>query len=103
MNALEILILERDEFETFLYDLLVDPVVLDVPDNFWDPVPISLNISQIHDIPDIIETQECIICYENHLNFKKVRCCNNLICNSCAYEWFSSSVKCPYCKYDLRK
>jgi hypothetical protein len=96
---IEDLITERLQFEIYIYDYLVEP---QIPDSFWEPVPVTLNIEQIYQLPDFIEESECIICYENHINFKKLNCCNNLLCNTCAHQWFSNSVKCPYCNHDQR-
>ena len=51
---------------------------------------------------DVIH-HKCIICNNNQTQFKKVACCNNLICNNCAKNWFlNESVYCPYCKFDQR-
>jgi hypothetical protein len=91
-----LLIEERHLFELEIYDYLVRP-----PDSFWDPVRVSFD--GVDFLENIIEESECVICSEMHLNFKKVNCCNQIMCNGCCYKWFDISVKCPYCYQDLRE
>ena len=102
MNALEILISSRLDYEIYLYDLLVLPEYLETPLDFWEPVPVNLSVDEIRNLQNVITECDCIICYETHINFKNLSCCNNLICNGCAYKWFENSVKCPYCNFDQR-
>ena len=89
---------DRYSFETQLYDFLISPII---PESFWEPVKIGY--SDISSLEDIIGENECSICLETHLNFKKVHCCKQKICNGCCYKWFENSVKCPYCCQDLRE
>jgi len=104
------LLYERGLFENRLYDILVDPFmyapgiyVADgyVPDSFWDPVKVSYE--NVRSLKDIIIQDNCCICTDNHINFKKLHCCNQKMCNGCCYEWFDNSVKCPFCYQDLRE
>uniref|UniRef100_A0A6C0AYK6 RING-type domain-containing protein n=1 Tax=viral metagenome TaxID=1070528 RepID=A0A6C0AYK6_9ZZZZ len=92
--------LERDAFELEMYDYLVNPF-LGIPDSFWEPINVSFE--NVNELEDIIKEDTCYICSETHLNFKKVNCCNQEICNGCCYKWFKTSVKCPYCYQDLRE
>ena len=106
MNNEEIfrdLLNERNTYEQELYDFLINPLIL-IPqdDPFWDPVVVSLNDSQINELKVVEKEAECLICTNVSLNFKKVNCCNNDICSDCIFTWFSKSVKCPFCKQDLR-
>jgi hypothetical protein len=94
-----ILLLERDAFELEMYDYLVNPFI--IPESFWEPVDVSFE--KVSELEDIIKEDTCYICSETHLNFKKVNCCNQEICNGCCYKWFKTSVKCPYCYQDLRE
>jgi hypothetical protein len=75
-----------------------------IPDDFWQPVRICLSKSQIENIPDIIThgEEECVICSNKREKFKQINCCKNNICSDCVTKWFNESVKCPYCKQDLR-
>ena len=110
-RQLNLLIYERNQFENNLYDHLLNGEGItfiftdnedneDSDDDFWAPVVIAYN--NIERLPDVISEDTCSICTDNHLNFKKVICCGQKLCNGCCYEWFSRSVKCPYCLQDLR-
>ncbi len=96
----EQLLRERRDFEIYIYDLLVE---IPIPDDFWEPIEVFLTIEQIRSLEDFIGESECTICLENHLNFKRTCCCKHILCNGCANNWFSHSVKCPYCNDDQRK
>jgi len=98
--SLSFLVQERNEFEIFVYDFLVNPFQ-SVPESFWEPVKVSFD--GVKDLDDIIGKDNCFICSELHLSFKKVNCCNQKICNECSYKWFETSVKCPFCFQDIRE
>jgi hypothetical protein len=89
---------ERLEFEIELYDYLVSPLI---PDSFWEPVKVSFK--NVKELEDSIHQDECSVCMEKHINFKKLVCCNQEICNDCCYTWFDKSVICPYCNQDIRE
>ena len=99
-------LIERNQFEQQLYDFLVSPMLLPQQDSsFWDPVVVNLDpptLQQVS-IETIKEPTECSICITDRTAFKRVKCCNQLICNECAVQWFNKSVYCPYCKQDLRE
>ena len=106
-NAFVRLLLERANYETELYDFLVSPLIV-VPQtnsSFWDPVVVCLNQDQLQlaSVATTCELTECAICITDRQVFKKVKCCNQLICTQCANDWFIKSVYCPYCKRDLRE
>ena len=92
---------ERNQFENELYDFLLTPSIMFVPEDFWEPV--TLKFEKVHELEDIIGENECAICLENHLNFKKTICCGQKMCNGCCFTWFETSVKCPYCYQDIRE
>ena len=95
---------ERTEYENYIYDILVNPIIIipDESDTFWDPVVVSLNdIEKLETV--VCENIECLICTEKCNIFKKVICCNNKICLECANNWFEKSVYCPFCKHDQRE
>ena len=99
-----ITLVNRNQFESELYDFLVNPMALIPQDSsFWDPVVVSLNEYQIEQIENIEKEADCFICTNNFSNFKQVPCCSKLICEDCTEIWFCKSVKCPYCKQDLRE
>ena len=50
---------------------------------------------------NVKEHQECIICYEDHNNYKNIEriCkCNFVICNLCIFECINDFTECPMCK-----
>lgn len=97
------LIRERADFEFQLYDYLiitnVNPFI--IPDSFWESVKVEF--AGVKDLEDTIGEDICFICTEKHLNFKKVTCCKQKLCNGCCYQWFKESVKCPFCFQDIRE
>lgn len=100
-DSLQILMSERRRFENEIYDFLVAPLLSFVEDeSFWEPVKVGYK--NVKDLPDDITQDTCVICTEQHLNFKSLICCNQKMCNGCCYQWFESSVKCPYCFQDIR-
>ncbi len=108
-ESLSVYINERNQFENNLYDYLLtgnqDNIVFIFPENepdesFWEPVVVSYK--NVNLLPDIIGENTCTICTDLHLNFKKMKCCGQSMCNGCCYEWFERSVKCPYCIQDIR-
>jgi hypothetical protein len=95
---------DRHQFEIDLYDFLINPMAL-IPqgDSFWDPVIVNLSELQIEKIEFIEKDSDCFICTSTFNYFKQVPCCSKLICDDCTDTWFCKSVKCPYCKQDLRE
>jgi hypothetical protein len=94
------LVHDRRVFELMMYDYLVNPHEI-VDPSFWEPVVVCFE--NVKSLEDIIQEEVCTICMEKHCNFKKVNCCNQILCNGCCYEWFKKSVKCPYCFQDIRE
>jgi hypothetical protein len=103
MNHLEIafraMIVHRDNFEIRAYDYLVQPLI---PDDFWEPVVVSLSPDQISQFEKVSHSDECAICNEDYSLFFNLCCCNKEMCEKCVSKWFSTSVKCPFCVQDLR-
>ena len=100
-DSLQSLISERNRFESEIYDFLVAPLLLFQEDSFWEPVKVGYK--NVKNLPDHIGQDTCVICTDQHLNFKSLVCCNQKMCNGCCYQWFEGSVKCPYCFQDLRE
>jgi hypothetical protein len=99
-NSLQELINERSRFENYLYDYLLEPLIV-IDESFWEPVQVGYN--KIKELQDIVTEDTCFICTDKHINFKNMKCCNQKMCNGCCYTWFEKSVKCPYCQQDLRE
>ena len=71
--------------------------------SFWDPVVVHLTSQQIENIQTVNLNQECSICNVEKDSFKKVQCCNNVLCVECCTSWFLTSVYCTFCRGDLRE
>ena len=97
--SFELLLRERGIFERSIYDYLVEDTI---PDDFWDPVTVSLSPAEISEFEKVSHLDECPICNEDLESFLKLSCCNQEMCELCTTKWFSSSVKCPFCVQDLR-
>ena len=97
--AFNLLLINRNIFESRAYDYLVNPII---PDDFWEPVIVSLSPNEISEFESVIHTDECAICNEDFESFLKLNCCKKEMCENCTMKWFSSSVKCPFCVQDLR-
>ena len=98
-DAFNALVTERRLYELIVYDYYISPLI---PDDFWEPVTVSLSTLEIEKLPLINITEECLICCEVKNIFKGLSCCNNKICKECTLNWFSCSVKCPFCIRDRR-
>ena len=88
-----------------LYIILTEDssnIFLNVPSNFWDPVIVKLPDGKVDDFDSIHIKDECLICTSEFDIFKKLPCCKNSICVNCTNKWFELSVKCPFCKTDIR-
>lgn len=73
-----------------------------IPEDFWDPVVVSLSETQIYSLKRKLKKQNCTICSDDVYNYKVLPCCKNDLCLDCTSSWFSKSVKCPYCNQDVR-
>ena len=95
------LLLQRNIFEVQIYDYLVNPY-LAVPNDFWEPVKVCLDPYQLSKLNQLSIQDNCLICTNDYSIFRELKCCKNKLCNGCAEQWFSRSVKCPFCIQDLR-
>jgi len=102
VSRFENLLLERQYFENRVYDYLVTPFLF-VPEDFWDPIKITLTPEQINTFNIISVEDDCIICTTNHNTFCELKCCKNKLCKECTNKWFNESVRCPFCVKDLRQ
>ena len=100
MDRLFLIIHERNVFEDELYNALVTPLF--IPDDFWEPVIVSLTKEQIETMKDITKNNDCFICNEQVEKFKILPCCHKDMCINCTDNWFNRSVFCPFCKSDQR-
>ena len=98
-ELMESLIQERNEFEQYIYEFLVTPII---SDSFWEPVKVVLPDHCKNKLIQVYGQSECIICRFDKLFFRELSCCKNKMCSCCINKWFNESVKCPFCKHDLR-
>lgn len=73
---------------------------------FLDPVTIAPTqaqiVSSIEDFHDA--TTNCAICQEVISSGGcRIRQCGHVYHRACAVNWFSLSVRCPVCRYDIRE
>lgn len=74
--------------------------------NFLDPVTVAPTRAQIsssiEDFPNA--TSNCAICQEAiSAGGCRIRQCGHVYHRACALSWFSLSVRCPVCRYDIRE
>jgi hypothetical protein len=73
---------------------------------FLDPVTVAPTRTQIansiEDFPNA--TSNCAICQEAiSAGGCRIRQCGHVYHRACAVSWFSLSVRCPVCRYDIRE
>jgi len=93
---------ESGPFHENLFSFLVGPVVYYSFETFFENVKVNLTNDEIDNIKNITKLDNCIICHSNFLDFKKLECCNQIMCIGCSFKWFKESVYCPFCKNDMR-
>lgn len=74
--------------------------------NFSDPVPVAASTNQINAGLEPIQTASspCAICQEAITSGGvRIRACQHEYHRSCISNWFSMSVRCPVCRYDIRE
>ena len=74
--------------------------------SFLDPVTVAPTRAQIassiEDFPNA--TSNCAICQEAISSGGcRIRQCGHVYHRACALSWFSMSVRCPVCRYDIRE
>jgi len=74
--------------------------------SFLDPVTVAPTQAQItssiEDFPNA--TSNCAICQEAISSGGcRIRQCGHVYHRACALSWFSLSVRCPVCRYDIRQ
>ena len=87
-------------------DIANSIVRLTVPSRFLEPVRVIATTAQINNSLITRETQEspCAICQEAISSGGVVlRHCSHGYHRSCILQWFSSSVRCPTCRHDIRE
>jgi len=73
--------------------------------NFLDPVTVAPSVNQINrSLEDTNNTtSSCAICQESISSGAcRIRQCGHVYHRACIVTWFSTSVRCPVCRYDIR-
>ena len=87
-------------------DIATSIVRLTVPSRFLDPVRVVATPEQINNSLITRESQDspCAICQEAISSGGVVlRHCSHGYHRGCISSWFSTSVRCPVCRHDIRE
>jgi len=87
-------------------DIANSIVRLTIPSRFLDPVRVTATTDQINNslITRDVQDSPCAICQEAISSGGVVlRHCSHGYHRSCILQWFSSSVRCPTCRHDIRE
>lgn len=73
---------------------------------FHEPVPVVPTAAQIQDAVEQNATPPtdtmCAICQETVATSTRLLSCNHHFHHACITQWFSTSVRCPVCRNDIR-
>ena len=80
---------------------------LNIPTNFMDPVVIRPTAQQITNatetVTEIPAGTNCPICQDAITdNASRITHCTHMYHRNCLDSWFTMSVRCPVCRYDVR-
>ena len=81
-------------------------LVLNIPSNFLDSIPVVPTAAQIVASTDIVEGSHgnCAICQEAiATGGSRIRQCGHTYHRGCIEDWFAMSVRCPVCRHDIRE
>jgi len=109
-------VFERNITRSLFERMLLDHLVVDIEysyspeilDDFWEPVKVGLKQEHLDEF-DMVKIQpgtesfNCFICSNDNDTYKLIPCCNKEMCTLCVNRWFKESVKCPFCKQDIRE
>lgn len=87
-------------------DIANSIVRLTVPSRFLDPVRVIATTDQINNslITRDVQDSPCAICQEVISSGGVVlRHCSHGYHRACILQWFSTSVRCPTCRHDIRE
>lgn len=94
-------------YSNHLYTTTANAIfTLALPARFNDPVIVSPSQLQINAALESQETSDspCAICQEAITSAgARIRQCLHSYHRSCISNWFSMSVRCPVCRYDIRE
>jgi hypothetical protein len=79
---------------------------LPINPSFSEPVRVASTVEQLNNsIEDVTNiSSNCPICQEAISSGGcRIRQCGHIYHRTCATSWFSMSVRCPVCRYDIRE
>jgi hypothetical protein len=82
-------------------------LTMNIPLNFLDPITVHPTAAQISAatsaMPEIPASSTCPICQDALTsNATRITHCNHAYHTTCLNSWFTMSVRCPVCRYDIR-
>jgi hypothetical protein len=81
-------------------------IVLNIPSNFGDNVVVAPSADQIaQSLENVAGPQgACAVCQDAiSSDGVRIRQCSHAYHGSCIRDWFTMSVRCPVCRYDIRE
>jgi len=81
-------------------------LVLNLPSNFLDQVPVVASPEQIRRAVETVQDIRgiCAICQDGYLrDASRIRHCSHTYHSDCLASWLSMSVRCPVCRHDVRE
>ena len=106
IESVEMDIISRIYTQQQTNDIANSIVRLTVPSRFLEPVRVTATQQQINNSIVVRETQEspCAICQEAiSSDGVALRHCSHGYHRTCILSWFSTSVRCPVCRHDIRE
>ena len=102
-NVMDFFLNERNRREMEEINRLIDNFYFsELPHDFWEPVKVTIDDSKNFNFKN--ETWECVICRQERNKKTELECCKQPLCDYCVKNWFNKeSVKCPFCKKDIRE
>ena len=82
-------------------------LILNLPSNFLDPIPVAPSITQISAGTEAVANApadtQCAICQDSvTTDATRIRSCGHTYHRSCLSNWLTMSVRCPVCRHDIR-
>lgn len=77
-----------------------------IPANYMEPVAVVPSATQISSSLISIDSSnsDCAVCQDSiSSDACQIRQCQHSFHRSCILNWFSSSVRCPVCRHDIRE
>lgn len=82
-------------------------LILNLPSNFLDPIPVAPSTTQISAGTEAVANApadtQCAICQDSvTTDATRIRSCGHTYHRSCLSNWLTMSVRCPVCRHDIR-